>query len=648
MAKTPQVLFYNIDDSLVNIPDIGHLGDYLYKFSYKYSETETDEGEIILAFTHTSVPLTFMQPGIVYKIKWGYLGGDYSNVRTVAVKAASYKYSTAGFIVSLKIVPQADYDLTGTLRDAAGITIEEVQEDTTKEVGKFVWVYDALEGTQIKIWQSDGELDSSRNNPRGFVEPEKAVASVVQLEAPPRETDLDEWYTNYDLYEKYNYGDFYVRKDGDFNNLSKDTWRSPLYDENGTPYITRENPNIAPASFKFNITNREAEKVIAATLRYDSSRKVMQVRDDKITEKEIDWGVAPVFTITVGREVINFDLAKSDKEARIIQQTVTTSDPTTGEITTSHVTVAKAIDILASTQSGEYAVKFTYYQEGDNFYMLKKGADEAEKRKIERETYGIRKRQLVLKEKIKEDYNVTEEQIETLIHDLKDKDGNPASLEDIRQYQWRQSAVARKLEIEKGSPITRDDVKKGFVQATYSGKTASQVEAENIKEEMDKLFYNSKLTLKIEGAPHVEDAVNFSFLAGGTELTGVYHIDESEHIISKAGYVTNITSYRVVLDYKQVVARIKKETGEDLEEIKKAEMDYNILDVEDQFRNHIDSAQQTDWLRLHRPFQHHSQREPKPPLVTDPDSIPIVMAATERLPDQEAYDEILKFMKENE
>lgn len=566
MISLPIVRFYNLNKSLVSIANWGPLHRYLYKFSYKYAETGPDSSEVTLVFNSTSVDLTFLQPGMGYVINWGYAAGSLSNDRKVVIEKASYKYSKAGFVVSLQMVPFADRTIGGVIRDPSGTLFEDALKDAANNAPDGLEIRftdtggDVTRGIKKKgdAWEFDYLNEEGKSGAELLAD--KVASDIGELvAAEKRYIERLSWFSReWEIQYNSNYHGKVIIPGG------PDGRRTP----------------VDPTKNELVDTNREIATVIASLLDKKGSHKIFQIRDGKVTITEPALAAPAVLTFNSFDNIISFDFTKGDKESRPIQSVTTVADATTGKVETHQGIVGRSftVDFYGNYDNPETKVDETkvlrgtiglmeqdgnYYATDENLTLaipITRGEFEKYEKKSE-----LRKEYLADKSR---------EEESTLkgyrIH---------ISKEALEQLDKNRDQLAWSWDIQQ-SGMSLKDLNSPYLDIRHSGRSYQDASAQAVRDEMDKMFYNGKLTLKVPGDPSIEDNINLVLNVNSDALDGTYHIDESEHVISKAGYTTTIVAYRIITDYKRIENRVLKQFGEEWEEeggtllTKQAQLDY--------------------------------------------------------------------------
>ena len=590
MARFPRLIFYNFNKTPVSITGIGQPGDHLYRFSYKYAQTDPDECTVTLVFPVTNVDLLSLSPGIGYMLRWGYVNDTFmanDDYRIVVIKEVEFKYSSAGFVVTLKMVPHADYTLDGTVKDPNGDSLAEVIDDALDQTREYSFKYQGTKGPYtievITKRDKDGNTTRTtehRSSDGRFMKDKLEETSVKMSTTSESQGYWDQkWAVNYKVH------------------MGKVGAVSSYYN----PYLGSVVDGLPSPNDPF-LSERDYFTLIAAFYRMLGVNRVAKTRDDKIIDEPVDWGAEPEFSLVVGRDIISYEFEQADKEAKVLQNSVAATDPTTKETNTNSVTTGRTFQFLVidKTAGEENLGKVaTYYQKGDSYYMkVADGGLEWEfKNKADwlaREKFSIESQKYI------QENGWNQEMVNSIVR-------NNLTTAEFKNVQDKlDNYVARKRIEDTGA--TGEDIYAGHITFTHSAKTLQQIEDRNVQEIMDSVFYNTKLTLKIEGNPYIQDATNINFIAGNVKLDGKYHIDQAEHAITKSGYITTLVCYRVIPDYDTVITNVKRTVKEGIiEAIPELQNKELIMDVVDEINSGIRTEKDLGLVDGWTPYLHDSR-----------------------------------------
>ena len=543
MARVPKVYFYTPKGQYVNLSGIGNPGDHLYKFSYKYSETEDDTCRVILAFNRTNIDLTFLQPGIAYHIRWGYIGGRLSGIRSVIVNKATYKYSASGFSVTLDMVPSAAYKGEATIRDPNGDSLEETLVDGAKEVGQVGFTYTTSSGQQLQVIKvADGYWQHKQVSANGEVSvdlSEETKAGIHNLVKKGKEENLtaQEIADRKATWEKY--------------------YAAQLLYATSSPGISPGVQTQQPIPLTHGlVTHQDFLKGLSYMLQAKGANTVLKIRDGSVTTETVDWGADPTFGLVASAGLISWTAEKADKEDKLVGREAATIDPLTKSIKSTKVFASRKFRTKYLDIDGKTLIEAKVYQKGDSYYMEpiaiagEPVTQPVDPKELTKTTYNILLDQSVNAQALR-DQGLSESQIDQLVLDGKPLKGTATGLANLDQYLADQQ-VKEQYEawgIEPGA------VEVGYVKPLYSGDTAEQLKDKAIHQTLNQIFYNLKLTVVTEGNPRVEDRVNFTFVTGNKDIDYIYHLDESEHTISSAGYTTRLVGYKVAPNVERIATQ---------------------------------------------------------------------------------------------
>jgi len=538
MARIPKVYFYTPKDQYVNLSGIGNPGDYITRFSYKYSETSDDKCQAILGFTRTNIDLTFLQPGIAYHLRWGYVGEKLSNVRKVVVKKAVYKYTSTGFTVTLDMVPVAAYKGEATIRDPNGDSLVDTLIDGAKEVGQTGFVYTTTSGQKLQVikkkeggWKHQ-EFDASGK------EVKTQLTAAEKFKVNPSVTkrvvaaDWQEHYAKQSLTMVGGLG----------------------------PSASFAKPATVPvSSLKGLVSYQDVFKGLAQMYQANGVNMILKIRDDAAISEPIDWGSSPIFGVVANAGVISWIAEKMDKEDKLVGRQAATIDPLTKTIESVNVTVEKPFTVKYQDAHSKTLVKVKVYQKGDDYYMKPVDGGKTSETQILKSLYDKLKDQNVEAQLLR-NRGYSQSDIDKLVSEDKLKKGYNKHLDEA--FASEKDKKAKTLYEAWG--LSNGAVKAGYVKPLYSGDTAEQLTNKAIQQTLNQLFYNLKVTIVTEGNPQVEDQVNFTFVAGNPDIDYIYHLDESEHIISSTGYTTKLVGYKVAPSVERITRRVKTQVEEGL------------------------------------------------------------------------------------
>lgn len=565
MAKVPKVYFYTPKDQYVNLKGIGNPGDHLYSFSYKYSETKDDTCRAILAFKHTDIDLTFLQPGIMYHIRWGYVGGPLSDTRSLTIKKASYKWGASGFMVVLDLVPSGIYKGEATLRSPDGESLVDGLVDMAKESGVSGYEYVTSAGAKLQVLQSkDGSwkrkaYDSSGNLVSFFSKQDKAnIRKAIQ----EKNRDWNKYYLTHGGLPK-----------------NSQFMRVGIGQHSSIPEQLVDYPDVLTAT--------------ATMLQAHGVNSIVKARDDSIITSPVDWGAKPTFGIVAFAGVISWTAEKADKEAKRVGREAATIDPLDKTLHVTKVYAEKPFRAKFMDAHSKTLIEAEYYRYGDSYYMKPIDIDDSFNgfptsfaselssdyvssglTRIDKATYEQRKDEAIEAQLLtKKGYSQGD--IDKLVlsgqltkgyaEQLDAKESEREALEE-RQYleAWGLGLGA---------------VEAGYVKPLYSGGTPEDLANKAIQETLNQIFYNLKVTIVTEGNPHVEDQVNFTFITGNKQIDYIYHLDESEHSITSRGYTTKLVGYKVAPNVERVSSEISTKVEEGLKtKFPKAKTEHKVID----------------------------------------------------------------------
>ena len=534
MARIPKVYFYTPKDQYVNLSGIGNPGDYITRFSYKYSETSDDKCQAILGFTRTNIDLTFLQPGIAYHLRWGYVGEKLSNVRKVIVKKAVYKYTSMGFTVTLDMVPVAAYKGEATIRDPNGDSLVDTLIDGAKEVGQTGFVYTTTSGQKLQVikkkegWWESHSLDASGKEIKTKVATNQTAKSNPSVTKRVVAADWQEHYAKQSLTIVGGLG----------------------------PSASFAKP---ATSLRGLVSYQEVFKGLAHMYQASGVNMILKIRDDAAVSEPIDWGSSPIFGVVAKAGVISWTAEKMDKENKLVGRQAATIDPLTKTVESVNVTVEKPFTVKYQDAHSKTLIEVTVYQKGDDYYMKPIDGGKTSETQILKSLYDKLKDQHVEAQLLKRK-GYTQAQLDNLAASGIPQKGFSEHMDKFNSFMEARRAKQRY----EAWGITPGAAKAGYITPLYSGDTAEQLTDKAIQQTLNQLFYNLKVTIVTEGNPQVEDQVNFTFVAGNPDIDYIYHLDESEHIISSTGYTTKLVGYKVAPSVERISQRIKTQIEEGL------------------------------------------------------------------------------------
>ena len=532
MARFPKVYFYTPKDEYVNLAGIGNPGDHLIKFTYKYIETDSDVCTVVLGFNRTNIDLTFLQPGINYHIKWGHVGEVLSNTRKVVVSKATYKYGQSGFSVTLQLVPIALYKGEATIRSPHGDSLIDTLLDLTDTTGELSMEYTSdLKNTYLVTRREEGSWASQVTNPDGKkivpslnLEEKKAITDALAVNGDLRSVKKKIWSESYE--HQYDKSDILIIGEGTLaGTLARQRW---------------EGPKLRNAE----LTSQDLFVSIDTMNKKIGSRLILKIRDDKSSLGGVDLGAESVFGLLPTKGLISWAVEESDKEAKLIGGIASTIDPTLKIIQGIEIDLGKPFDFFTLELDGS-TTPITFYPNGAYPYMM-----------INNEGDHINIFQSTLKQR--QNQHIQVQLLETLGYDqdavlkfVKDSTLPDNYAEVLLEEQYQRQVIEQKKRIA-GWKLNTDDIKPDYVTVHFSGQPIARIKQQIIKKIMDQSFYNFKLSVTTEGNPLIEDGVNFEFRSGNTHVDGKYHIDQSEHTISSAGYTTKVVAFKIVADGERI------------------------------------------------------------------------------------------------